>query len=65
MVLYHDLFYVAPGLGCTYTECSWVLEDNGPMNGALERMGAVRDRVYRVYDRPTRAAAGPGGERAG
>ena len=65
MLLYHDLFHVASQLGCTHTECSWVLEDNGPMNGALERMGAVCDRVYRVYDRPVRTAAEPGGERVG
>jgi hypothetical protein len=32
-------------------EASWILEDNRPMNRALELMGAKRTKVYRIYGR--------------
>lgn len=30
-------------------ECSWILEDNVRMRGALEKMGAVIYKTYRIY----------------
>lgn len=33
-------------------EMSWILEDNGPMNHALRKMGAQRIKTYRIYGRP-------------
>lgn len=39
-------------LGYTKGEASWVLEDNLEMVRALERMGAVPYRKYRLYERP-------------
>jgi hypothetical protein len=59
VMLYHDMFVEGFRRGVTYTECSWVLEDNAAMNRVLEHIGAVCDRVYRIYDRPVGAAAGP------
>ncbi|MEX0892450.1 MAG: GNAT family N-acetyltransferase [Gemmatimonadota bacterium] len=38
-------------MGMPRGECSWILEDNGPMNHALERLGHVYKR-YRIYERP-------------
>ncbi len=32
-------------------ECSWVLEDNHPMNRALELIGGNVTKVYRVYEK--------------
>jgi GNAT superfamily N-acetyltransferase len=32
-------------------ECSWILEDNWDMRRGLERMGAVADKTYRIYDK--------------
>jgi hypothetical protein len=63
VVLYHDLFREGPPRGATYTECSWVLEDNAAMNRVLEHIGGVCDRVYRIYDRPVggRVVAGAEG----
>ena len=33
-------------------ECSWILEDNVPMNEALTKMSAERVKTYRIYQRP-------------
>ena len=33
-------------------ECSWVLDDNKPMNRVLEGYGADRYKTYRVYELP-------------
>ncbi len=32
-------------------ECSWVLEDNHPMNRALELIGGKVTKIYRVYEK--------------
>ena len=32
-------------------EASWILEDNVPMNKALERMCGLRNKVYRIYEK--------------
>jgi GNAT superfamily N-acetyltransferase len=38
-------------------ECSWILEDNWDMRRGLERIGAVADKTYRVYERPLAGTA--------
>ncbi|MCP4572965.1 MAG: GNAT family N-acetyltransferase [bacterium] len=37
--------------GITSGECSWILEDNVPMNKVLEGYGAKRYKTYRVYEK--------------
>jgi len=45
--------YIKRGPACGYKtgEASWILEDNIPMNRALERMCGERTKVYRIFDR--------------
>ncbi|MBU0740747.1 GNAT family N-acetyltransferase [bacterium] len=38
--------------GITAGECSWILEDNTPMNNILEKLGARVYKTYRIYDLP-------------
>jgi GNAT superfamily N-acetyltransferase len=38
--------------GMWRSECSWILEDNWDMRRGLERMGAVADKTYRIYEKP-------------
>ena len=38
--------------GIEEAEFSWVLESNQYSRGALEKGGAIRNKTYRVYDRP-------------
>jgi len=38
--------------GITSGECSWILEDNKPMNRILSGMGGDKYKTYRVYDLP-------------
>jgi hypothetical protein len=56
------LFYAeyvkrGPALGYPVGEASWILEDNRPMNRALEYMTARRSKVYRIYERPLEGPA--------
>ena len=39
-------------LGVTWSEASWVLEDNVPMRRVIELFGARAYKTYRLYDRP-------------
>jgi GNAT superfamily N-acetyltransferase len=50
-LLYTEYLRRGPALGYPEGEASWILEDNKPMNKALEYMGAERRKVYRIYDR--------------
>ncbi len=50
------LFYVeshrrAREGGYLFGEASWILEDNGPMNKALEQMAGERYKTYRIYQK--------------
>ncbi len=50
------LFYVeshrrAKEGGYLFGEASWILEDNGPMNKALEQMAGERYKTYRIYQK--------------
>lgn len=50
-LLYAEYLKRGPALGYPVGEASWVLEDNKPMNRALEMMCGERSKVYRIYDR--------------
>jgi hypothetical protein len=56
-LLYFELFERGAAKGYTHGEFSWILEDNLAMRRPLENMGAVPDKIYRVYERPVRRAA--------
>lgn len=38
--------------GIWRSECSWILEDNWDMRRGLERIGAVADKTYRIFEKP-------------
>ena len=50
-LLYTEYLKRGPALGYPVGEASWILEDNKPMNKALEHMCGQRTKVYRIYDR--------------
>ncbi|HUP58042.1 MAG TPA: N-acetyltransferase, partial [Bdellovibrionota bacterium] len=50
-LLYTEYLKRGPGGGYPVGEASWILEDNKPMNRALEHMCGQRTKVYRIYDR--------------
>lgn len=50
-LLYAEYMKLAPENGYPIGEASWILEDNGPMNKALEHMGATKTKTYRIYDK--------------
>jgi hypothetical protein len=50
-MFYTEYFKIAPQLGYTRGEASWILEDNKPMNKALEMMCGKHYKVYRLYDK--------------
>lgn len=54
-LLYTEYFKRGPALGYPIGEASWILEDNIPMNRALEHMCGQRTKVYRIYDKPIHA----------
>ena len=50
--LYLKCFQQGAENGYENAEASWILEDNGPMRQALEKIGAYVYKTYRVYERP-------------
>ena len=52
-ILYLDTITAARRLGYSGGEISWTLEDNTLVNRAIESMGGVRSKTYRLYQRPT------------
>jgi GNAT superfamily N-acetyltransferase len=50
-VLVDELYRRAMSKGYQRCECSWVLEDNRPMNRALEASGAKHYKTYRIYQK--------------
>jgi GNAT superfamily N-acetyltransferase len=50
-ILYLEYLKRGPAAGYAVGEASWILEDNIPMNRALEHMCGQRTKVYRIYDR--------------
>jgi GNAT superfamily N-acetyltransferase len=51
-ILYLDTINAARRLGYSGGEISWTLEDNTLINRAIESMGGVRSKTYRLYRRP-------------
>lgn len=51
-VLYLEYLKRGPAAGYPAGEASWILEDNIPMNRALEQMCGKRTKVHRIYDKP-------------
>jgi GNAT superfamily N-acetyltransferase len=50
-LLYMEYYRRGPALGYHVGEASWILEDNRPMNRALQLMCGERTKVYRLYDK--------------
>jgi GNAT superfamily N-acetyltransferase len=50
-ILYLDTISTARRLGYSGGEISWTLEDNHLVNRAIESMGGVRSKTYRIYRR--------------
>lgn len=49
--LYLKCFQQGAAKGYENAEASWILEDNGPMRQAMEKIGAYVYKTYRVYER--------------
>jgi GNAT superfamily N-acetyltransferase len=50
-LFYAEYYKRGRELGYLQGEASWILEDNKPMNAALQHMCGERSKVYRIYDR--------------
>ncbi len=50
-LLYSEFLKRGPANGYPVGEASWILEDNIPMNKAIQHMGGEKTKVYRLYDR--------------
>lgn len=50
-LMYMRYLTEGPANGFPVCECSWVLEDNKPMNGGLKLMNATMYKTYRIYDK--------------
>jgi hypothetical protein len=53
--LYAQMHISGKKLGIQWGELSWTVEDNGPMNAGIRRMGAQIYKRYRVYERALQA----------
>jgi GNAT superfamily N-acetyltransferase len=51
-LMYRHIWERGFSKGMRWGEAGWILEDNEPMNNAMERIGFVVYRRYRLYDRP-------------
>ena len=51
VLLYHDTFKNGVEKGYMSCEMSWILEDNVMMNRAMERVGAVPYKRYRIFEK--------------
>ncbi len=51
-LLYERIWEVGVRKGYVAGEMSWILEDNGPMNAALQMMGGRVYKTWRIYDLP-------------
>jgi GNAT superfamily N-acetyltransferase len=51
ILLYHDSIRNGLAMGIKTSEMSWILEENDLMRRALERMGGVVTKVYRIYEK--------------
>jgi GNAT superfamily N-acetyltransferase len=51
-LLITHLIIEAARIGIRKGECSWILEDNWDMRRGLDRIGAVPDKTYRLFEKP-------------
>jgi GNAT superfamily N-acetyltransferase len=51
-LLYQEVWKTGLRKGYVAGEMSWILEDNGPMNAALQMMGGHIYKTWRIYDLP-------------
>lgn len=50
-LLYSEFLKRGPANGYLQGEASWILEDNVPMNRAIENMGGKKTKIYRIFER--------------
>lgn len=50
-LMYAKYIKDGPKYGVPKAECSWILEDNVPMNKGLQYMNAKMYKTYRIYDK--------------
>ncbi len=50
-IFYVETLKAARRMGFKWGEMSWILENNGPMRRAIERMGGVVYKTYRIYEK--------------
>lgn len=51
-IFYNETYNSAVAKGIKSCELSWVLESNNTLNRILKKLGAKRDKTYRLYDYP-------------
>jgi GNAT superfamily N-acetyltransferase len=51
-LMYRHIWERGMARGFHWGEAGWILEDNAAMNNAIERLGFVAYKRYRLYDRP-------------
>jgi ribosomal protein S18 acetylase RimI-like enzyme len=51
-MLYAETIKRAEAKGYSWGEASWILENNDPMNRALEMMNGEKYKTYRIYEKP-------------
>lgn len=52
VLIAESIAYARDVLGWQRGECSWTLEDNAGVNKAIEAIGGVHYKTYRMYDKP-------------
>lgn len=50
-MLYNHIWRHGHAMNIHWGEAGWILEDNPPMNKAMEKIGFMRYKTYRLYDR--------------
>ena len=51
VVMYHSIWETGYRLGYRWAEAGWILENNIPMNNAIQRLGFEHYKTLRLYDR--------------
>ena len=52
VMLYNFMWTHGHAMNIRWGEAGWILEDNPPMNAAMDKIGFIRYKTYRLYDRP-------------
>jgi hypothetical protein len=50
-LLCDEIYRGANERGYKWAELGWTLEDNGPINSLIKRIGATRYKTYRIYEK--------------